>query len=225
MPFIPSPNMLFRPLTWWRYWVKIYAQWEFWAIAIVVLTAYSMLKTLNLLPEFLMNDSNAKWLTTTIILLPMPYLISRKEHRLKGKDDWFVRALPYTIAGLLLLTSICFLLPIFSDATNKHALSGTQMIIRNPFVAGVPIVYLLSAALLVRDYNEWRSTALFWIFGGFAGMWSAALAYTSLQPKPDPVSALLYNTLFTLPILAWFLCFIKQQPESHPINKRLHRTK
>lgn len=206
--------MLFRPVTWWRYWIKMYAQWEFWALAVVVLAAYSVLKTLNLLPKFLMNDSNAKWLTTAIILLPMPYLISRKERRLKGKDDWFVRILPYTIAGLLLLTTVGFLLPIFSDPGAKHALSGTQMIMRNPLVAGVPIVYLLSAALLVLDYSEWRVVALFWIFGGFAGMWSASLAYASLQPSPGPLSALLYNAAFTLPILAWFLCLIKQRPKS-----------
>jgi hypothetical protein len=212
MTWLPSPNMIFRPVRWWRYWLKLYAQWEFWALTLGAMVAYGALEGLGLLPAYLQSEDRARWAIAAVILLPMPYLIARKERRLAGRDDWFVSGLPYIIGGLVLITLGCFALPVFLDPETHHALSGLTIMIHQPFVLVVPVLYLVSAWLLFVDYNEWRIVSALWIFGAFAGMWAAAAYYADLQPNPDPVMRSLNQLAFTLPIIACIMCCIRQQP-------------
>ncbi|HEX3082227.1 MAG TPA: hypothetical protein VHQ86_03155 [Candidatus Saccharimonadia bacterium] len=214
-------QMIFHPVKYFRRWLNIYRQWEFWALCLVVLGCYYSLDAAGLLPRYLHDHPNvAKTITTAIILLPMPYLIARKERRLHGRDDWFMRILgrvqrgkllPTTIAGLLGVAAISFFFPIFADIHTKAPLTGLGLILQHPIAAGIPVVALGAAAAVLWDYQEWRWFAFFWAIGASAGVFAVAGLYTDADADISGIGGWAGMVALLAPAVAAVLCLIPQK--------------
>jgi len=233
MSTLPGPlNTILHPRKYLARWAKFYSQWEFWVLCVVVLGAYFILKANNLLPRYFVDHPNsAKAVTTALILLPMPYLMSRKEQTRAGQKDWFQRFLawfarpgklvPYTITALLVISTICFFCPIFIDVATKQPLSGFALLLRHPIVAGIPVLYIACAALLAWDFREWRWMSLFWIFGAYVGTFAAAGLYTNTDADISSSFEWAATLIMILPLLCMALCLIPQKSHLES-SKRQH---
>ena len=214
--------MFLHPVKYWRRWMNTYKQWEFWALAIVTIGTYEILLAQHHLPGFLQNsEGNAKALITAIIMMSMPYLMRRKEIRLKGREDWFMHLLSWftrpgkllgrLAAALLVLSAVSFCFPIFTAQQANRAISGLELSLHHPLAAMVPVFYLLTAALLLRNFREWRILSLFWILGCYTGTFAVAGLYTNMDADVPGNFGWLALLCMGLPPIALILCLIPQK--------------
>ena len=210
-------GMILHPVRYFRKWTNVYRQWEFWALSAAVIGGYYLLKTTGTLPKFLLDHERvANVLMTAIIMLPMPFFMTRRKGKTRVRNRWFInalsgalnpnRGLSVTIASLLIMSAVAFMMPIFIDIQSKKPLSGIELIAQHPIALAVPMLCLVSAGLILRSYREWRWLAFFWAIGAGAGLFAVAGYYTDTDKDISGFYALPAFIAAVAPILISLLC-------------------
>lgn len=211
-----------------RKWANVYKQWEFWALVIGVLGAYFILNAAGLIPSFIADNGLSYVITTALIMLPMPYIMRRKEERLAGKDDWFMRllkkvragkGLPIIAAILLAISVLAFLAEIFVDIDTGRKITGIELLLKQPLMAVGPLLYAISAVLALRDYKKWHITAALWTVGGYFALWATILAFTNTDAELPADSSVVTTALALIaPLISMGLYAIP--PKLSPLSRK-----
>jgi hypothetical protein len=180
-----------KPQRYIQRWLKIYAQWEFWALSVAVIGIYYLMEAQDWLPTYLREHRDVgKALVTAIIMLPLPWLVRRKDRWLRGRDDFFKRFWKHvTLSGYivpiislsLLVSVLAYLGPAFIDPTTKQPLTGWTLMWQQPITGLIPLLFLVSAAAVQSNYGGWRWTAALWTLGGYFATWAAVFGFTDVE--------------------------------------------
>lgn len=194
----------------WHKWSRIYGRWQFWTACLLAYILYAILQPTSV-GDFFEDHGTITGLLLVFFIMSFRSLTAHTQNpytRLTKALHLHKKGPGAYIAVMLSVTVVAQFFPIYLHAETHRVMNGFALLWQHPLFMFSPLLYLLVAYLLLRDYKEWRWSALCFLVGGYFAFIATIWAYTDVDGDIPSIYIPAMMAVMLLPLAAGMVCLL-----------------